>query len=61
MTIPSIRKYRHLQKEKRIISEYMKGEFYSFNFLLGLKLIYLTAGILSSTPLSNDLLKLTRL
>ena len=39
----------------------MKVKFYSFNFLLGLKLIYLTAGILSSTPLSNDLLKLTRL
>ena len=28
MTIPSIRKYRHLQKEKRIISEYMKVKFY---------------------------------
>lgn len=35
----------------------MKVKFYYFNFLLGLKLIYLTAGIFSSIPLSNDLLK----
>ena len=34
----------------------LKVKFYFFNFLLGLKLIHLTAGILFSMPVSIDLL-----